>query len=294
MSAQFNFEAIGTHWWIEIFDDITNEELEVTKSRLRLLCSDFNEHYSRFRADSQISILNRERRLGNPSEECRTLLSYGKGLYLRTYTTFNILTGHILEARGYDPDYSFTATSSLDSLQVCNPLIDLSISDEVITLACGNVDIGGYGKGWLIDVLAADLLANRIQYFLVNGGGDMYATSDNKVPITIYLEHPTEPEKYLIETTLHNQGFAASSPFKRQWSDKDKVYTHIVSDTEFEEIATFVKAKTAVDADAFATMALLLPENKLSPAAEIENIAIARFNPQTNELWQTHNFSMYN
>ena len=292
MSHQFTFEAIGTQWWIEIFSEITNEELQVTQSRLELLCSDFNEHYSRFRADSQISILNRERRLDNPSKECQKLLSYGKELYLRTHTTFNILTGHILEARGYDANYSFTATPNLASLKICNPLTDLTISDKEITLACGNVDIGGYGKGWLIDILAADLLSHDIKYFLVNGGGDMYATSDKEDPITIYLEHPTEPGKYLIETTLHNQGFAASSPFKRQWSDEDKVYTHIVSKATFDEIATFVKAGTAVDADAFATMALLLPEDKLPSAAEIENIDIARFNPKTNELWQTKNFSM--
>lgn len=291
MSQQCTFEAIGTHWWIEIFDEISDEELQATKSRLELLCSNFNEHYSRFRVDSQISILNRERVLHSPAKELQEILAYGKELHLRTHTTFNILTGHILEARGYDADYSFTASESLASLKVCNPLTDLTISNEAITLACGNVDLGGYGKGWLIDVLAADLLAHGIKYFLVNGGGDMYATSDSGDPLSIYLEHPTEPGKYLIETRLHNQGFAASSPFKRQWNDKEKTYTHIVSETEFEKIATFVKAKSAVDADAFATMALLLPEDKLPHAAEIENIDIARFNPQTNELWQTQNFS---
>ncbi len=293
MSKQFTFEAIGTNWWIEIFDDITDEDLHTSKSRLEFLCSVFNEQYSRFLPDSQISILNRERVLKNPSEKCRTILKYGKELYLRTHTTFNILIGHILEARGYDANYSFTAQESLESLKVCNPLTDIIISDSEITLNCGNVDIGGYGKGWLIDVLTADLIKHGIKYFLVNGGGDMYATSDNGNPITIYLEHPTETGKYLIETTLHNQGFAASSPFKRQWNDKNKTYTHIVSEAEFDAIATFVKAETAVKADAFATMALLLPEDKLPTIAETENLAIARFNPATNELWQTQNFSMY-
>jgi thiamine biosynthesis lipoprotein ApbE len=102
MSKQFTFEAIGTHFWIEIFDDISDEKLEATKGRLELLSSTFNREYSRFRDDSYVGILNRERRLENPTEECRALLAYGKELYLRGQGTFNILTGHILEARGYD------------------------------------------------------------------------------------------------------------------------------------------------------------------------------------------------
>ena len=293
MSKQFTFETIGTQFWIEIFDEITNEELQATKRRLELLCNHFDEEHSRFKPNSQISILNRDRVLMNPTEECTAMLTYGKELYLRTHTTFNILTGHILEARGYDTEYSFIAKESLHSQKVCNPLTDLIISDSQITLSCGNVDNGGYGKGWLIDVLKEDLLAHNIKYFLVNGGGDMFATSNHDEAITIYLEHPTEPGKYLIETTLLNQGFAASSPFKRQWSDREKTYTHIVSEHEFEPIATFVKAKTAVDADAFATMALLMPEERLPETILAEDIAIARFNPQTNELWQTQNFSRY-
>lgn len=290
MSKQFTFEAIGTHWWIEIFDELTDEELDTTKHRIELLCSEFNEHYSRFRADSQISILNRERILHSPSKELQDILAYGKSLFVRTQQTFNLLTGHILEARGYDANYSFTPNTS-EPLATCNPLFDLTIDPAVITLTCGNIDIGGYGKGWLIDVIARDLLTHGAKYFLINGGGDMYATSDNEKPITIYLEHPTEPGKYVTKTSLLNQAFAASSPFKRQWKAGEKMYTHIVSETEVEDIATFVKANTAVDADAFATMAMLLPEERIGAVAVSENLAIARFNPKTNLIWHTQNFT---
>ena len=294
MSKQFNFEAIGTHFWIEIFDDISDEELQATQRRLELLCSLFNEQYSRFRPNSLISILNRERVLHNPSAECIEQLSYGKALYLRTNTTFNILTGHILEARGYDASYSFTPKENLGSLKICNPLTDLIISNSEITLTCGNVDTGGYGKGWLVDMIKEDLFAHNIKYFLINGGGDMYATSDNEQPVTIYLEHPNETGKYLTETTLFNQGFAASSPFKRQWKYGDTIHTHIVSEGDVPMVAAFAKASTATDADAFTKPCLLLNESQLLNLSKDEGVSFARFNPQTNELWHTRNFSMYN
>jgi thiamine biosynthesis lipoprotein ApbE len=120
----------------------------------------------------------------------------------------------------------------------------------------------------------------------------MYATSEvDGSAITIYLEHPTIPGQYLIETKLLNQGFAASSPFKRRWKSGDKTYHHVIATTDVPEIATFVKAQTATDADAFATVAMLVPESTLPALAETESLDIARFDPHTNQLWQTANFS---
>jgi len=292
MSKQFTFEAIGTHFWIEIFDEVSDEELEATKGRLELLSSLFNQQYSRFRADSYVGTLNENRQLEYPTGECRALLLYGKELYLRSQGAFNILSGHILEARGYDANYSFTATEDADTLAAANPLTDLTITESKITLTAGNIDLGGYGKGYLIDRMADDLKVHGVEHFLVNGGGDMYATSDeDNEPLTIYLEHPTNVGQYLIETKLLNQGFAASSPFKRRWKSGHKDYHHIIATTDVPEIATFVKATTAVDADAFATVSMLLPEEQLPTLATKENLAIARFDPAESQLWQTNNFS---
>lgn len=290
MSQTFTFEAIGTQFWIEIFDEVHEHEHTSIKDRCVLICSGFNLKYSRFLSDSDISVLNRERRLENPSAELVALLSYGKQLYVRSETTFNILTGHIVEARGYDASYSFVPTEDLDTLSMGNPVTDLMIDEHEIVISCGNVDLGGYGKGWLIDLIAKDFLEHNIRHFLINGGGDMYGTSDNGEPITIYLEHPLEDNAYLAETTLLNQGFAASSPFKRQWKVGDITHTHIVTKGEVPQLATFAKAASATDADAFATVCLLLPEDQLPVIAAREDCAFARFNPATNQLWQTRNF----
>jgi FAD:protein FMN transferase len=292
MSKTFTFEAIGTHWWIEIFDHLTDEELEMTKCRFELISSEFDRRYSRFREDSQVTTLNRYRVLQVPTKEFRDILIYGKQLYLRSHTTFNLLSGHILEARGYDAHYTFEATTDVESRAAGNPLTDLLISDDEISLRNGNIDIGGYGKGWLIDVLADDLKKHNLHHFLINGGGDMYATCDtNGSAISIYLEHPIESGTYLLKTTLCNQGFAASSPFKRSWKSGNKLYDHVVTKGTTPQIASFVKADKAVEADAFATVAMLLPESSLPDLAQHERLAIARFDPLSNELWQTLNFS---
>lgn len=288
---QFSFQALGTVWWIEIFDDIDEQTLTIVNDHSERFVRAFENTYSRFKIDSDISILNEERVFKNPSLEFRSLLTYGKGLFVRSHTTFNILTGHVQEAQGYNATYSFSPKENSETPIVCNPLVDLSINDEEITITCGKVDLGGYGKGYLIDLVTIELKKLGINYFLINGGGDMYATSDKGEPIEIFLEHPTKPQEFIMPTHLINQGFAASSPFKRQWHHEGKTYTHVISNTEVPAIATFIKAKTACDADAFATCALLLPEAQLLEVQAFEKFECARFDPATNDLWQSVNFS---
>lgn len=288
--TQHEFEALGTKWWITIFDETSEETIQGAFGTLERFTREYEARYSRFKSDSLISQLNRERVLMQPDQDCRALLEYGKGLYLRTNTHFNLLTGHILEARGYDASYSFLSHEP-EKETPGNPVTDLLISEEKIELSHGNVDIGGFGKGYLIDELAEILKENfGLQYFLINGGGDMYATSEQEKPIEIYLEHPTKQRHFIHRTTLLNQGFAASSPFKRIWKDKEQTYTHIVTNEAAPRVASFIKAKSARDADAFATTALLLSETELNQLAQAEHFSVARFTPATNQLWRTVTF----
>ncbi|MBP6881419.1 MAG: FAD:protein FMN transferase [Candidatus Pacebacteria bacterium] len=281
------FQALGTQWWVEVFDEDDSETFEGAVGTLERFTRDFESRYSRFKPDSLISKLNRERKLENPDEECRALLGYGKQLYLRSNTIFNLLTGHIQEARGYGTTTSVQSTS----LTPGNPITDLLISEEKIELLHGNIDLGGFGKGYLIDKLTSLLREQfSLQYFLINGGGDMYGTSKQDEPIQIFLEHPTKPSHFVHATTLKDQGFAASSPFKRVWNSGDKTYTHIISNTEAPRVASFVKAESARDADAFATAALLLEETELTKLAAAESLGVARFSPATNLFWQTSSF----
>lgn len=286
---QFSLAALGTHWWIEIFDKIDEKTSAAAFGSCARFITTFENKYSRFKPDSLISILNHKQILLKPDEEFRDLLTYGKNLYLRTNTHFNILTGHIQEARGYDSSYSFTSKN--EAVSAGNPIINLSIENDIITLRHGKIDIGGFGKGYLIDELAKMLKDEfSIQYFLINGGGDMYASSQHEQPIEIYLEHPTIPKQFIQKTTLFNQGFAASSPFKRIWQTESGVYSHIIADDSSPKIASFIKAETARDADAFATTALLTTERELSQIASTESFTAAIFYPNDNRFWQANNF----
>lgn len=257
---QFNFPALGTHWWIEIWDEIDERTAGEAERFARQFVADFESRYSRFLPDSEISRLNQTRVLETPSAETRELLNYSIELYRRTRGGFNVMVGHILEARGYDGVYSFIDKGST-TLKPGNPLTDLTITEEKITIQYGNVDIGGYGKGWLIDRLQ-ELFKDQfgLGEFLINGGGDIYVTHNAGKAVQIYLEDPLRPGTIVGSTLLKDRAFAASSPHKRRWPDSrprasGAEHTHIVSEETPKDVI-FLTAPTATDADALATTLL--------------------------------------
>lgn len=285
---EYTFHALGTTWWIEIFHELTPVKSADIQQAVSTLVTNYERDYSRFIVDSDISTLNQERSLSNPSLELLQLLTYGKQLYLRTDTTFNLLTGHLLEARGYDASYSFKDTET--GASAGNPITDLTLEPNQITLTQGNIDIGGFGKGYLIDKIAQLFASNfGLEEFFINGGGDMYATHQNNQPITIYLEHPTIPGVMVGSTPLLHQGFAASSPHKRVWTNASGTHHHIIADILTSD-ATFVKAASAADADAFATTALQLDQSQLNQLVHSENLAVAQYTVTTKILSSTSNF----
>src|SRR6056297_1446739 len=127
VSMKWSFNALGTTWWIEIFDDLSPTTSDEVKDFVAGFVRTYENNYSRFKPDSLLSQLNRERSFTTPSQEFQQLLTYGKQLYLRSDTHFNLLTGHILEARGYDASYSFTDTGASE-LTPGNPITDLTIA----------------------------------------------------------------------------------------------------------------------------------------------------------------------
>ncbi len=285
--------ALGTTWLVELFDEVDTETADETYSLIRRFLSVFEAKYSRFKPDSVISTVNSAKILEHPDETTIELLTLGQQLYRDTGGIFNILIGEHLIARGYDADYSFAPTEEPEIIP--SPLESLIITPERITLTAGHIDLGGYGKGYLIDRLADWLHERGFKHFLINGGGDMYATSDHGAPVTIYLEHPSAPGTYVAKTTLKNQGFAASSTHKRRWKVSGKEYSHIV-DTSAEkssnadEFGIYVKAPEAVTADAWATTLLISDSQSHEVITSQNDAGFACYHPTSNLFTKSQNF----
>lgn len=253
LNTLFEFDAIGTHWWCESLDTAIDTGLQ---QALFAEAARFDVAYSRFKDDSLIMQLADAGELHHPPAELVDMLNFAKELHTVSNGAFDIGVGNILHKQGYG---SRAHGSEIDHALWRH----IEIHPDVVRIPKGIVlDLGGFGKGWLID-LSVDLFrAHGHTQFIINGGGDMYI--DATEPIEIALEDPEDASKFLTKIAITG-GFAASGQGKRRWTDGDTERAHII-DPKTGETArsvvrgTFVQAPTARLADAMATILFLQPD----------------------------------
>ena len=96
-------EALGTIWYIEVFDESVDSGAVLSHTKDFL--EEFESRYSRFRPSSWLSKLNQERVFSNPDPEFLAILQASLKYYEETAGDFNIAIGERMEASGYDKDY---------------------------------------------------------------------------------------------------------------------------------------------------------------------------------------------
>ncbi len=242
-------EALGTYWHIELFEECGDKT--ILHDSIVDWLEKYESRYSRFRPDSWLSKLNQDRVFDDPEQQFIDLLQLSLQYYKKTNGVFNVAIGEKLINAGYDLTYSFTHSEQKIDVPVLPEV--LSVTDEKITLTRGQLDLGGIGKGYAIDALAEYLQTeHRLSYFLINGGGDMYATSDNEQPIKIELAHPYDKSLSIGNLELLHSGFAASSPNLRAWTDSKTgiIQNHLLTT---QQKTSYVVSSSATEADVWAT-----------------------------------------
>lgn len=72
------FEAIGTHWWLELYEGKTfSDEL---RGDILAYAEDFNAQYSRFHT-SLVGQLNKGKKVEYPPAELLAMLAFSRELY---------------------------------------------------------------------------------------------------------------------------------------------------------------------------------------------------------------------
>lgn len=254
------FPALGTKWWVEIFQDIKN--FEEVKIRIEEEVKNFENKYTRFKETSLLSKLNREREI-DFDEEFFELLSLSNIFNKNSKEVFDIFIKEKLEEKGYGQIIG-------NPLKISGEKSEVKVENNKIILE-GNkgIDLGGIGKGYLIDKIA-NLLQKEfnIKYFLINGGGDIYVTSDKEKEIELLLEHPTNNNEYIYKIKIKNKSLCVSSSFKRSWNKEGKEVNHFITDKEDVWAVTYIVSEKTINADVFGTISCILSDSE----KEIKNI----------------------
>lgn len=275
----YEFEAIGTHWWLERLDGGDFDDKIV--AAITEYTAEFDRRYSRFRDDSLVAELALGGRLQNPPAEMISMLEYAKELSVASEGAFSLLVGNALQSLGYGSSLHYVR-SDLTKLDSNDVVWD---ENEVRVPKGTMLDFGGLGKGWLIDEYARILQRHGVKEFIINGGGDLYVQASE--PISFALEHPYDPKLKIGDIKIQKGALAGSSTVKRAWKKGAEKLHHIIdprtgkpSDTG--TVATFVCAHTATVADALATILVIRPdlEKTLSYRYNAETLLLNHSNVQ--------------
>ena len=244
------YKGLGTSFWIELFLDEheSRETLPAIRSFLEETIASFDATYSRFKETSLLSELNRNKVIAY-DHHLAYMVAQAQEASRITHNVFSIFIKEALEEKGYGVQ---TGQKSFENKEQNSAV---TIHEKTITLH-GNkgIDLGGIGKGYLIDLLAKILKETyNLHYFTINGGGDIYVTSNHGSPIKLYLEHPGNPDEYIASIEVTNMAFCSSSSFKRMWHKDGKEVNHFIAHRDVWA-ASYVLGTTATLADMYATV----------------------------------------
>ena len=256
----FTFSGLGTSWFIIVDGGILKE---AAKKAVLEYAKNFEERFSRFLPDSEVNSFRNSKAGNYPiSKEFAVLLQRADELRNLTEGVYDPAAGGLLERAGYDANYRMKPLPDTEEFV----LPKWNIKGETLSLeGPSSFDLGGIGKGYCIDRIADILKSFGYRHFLVDGGGDMFATTkEGDFPWRIAVEYPGKPDLVAGTVDLENQGLAVSDSFRRRWGK----WHHLVNPRLRKSIEAVVGAvavaRNAWDADC-ATSALFFAERGCYP-----------------------------
>jgi len=268
MHTQFKFEAIGTGWVIDVWDNVGLGKEEDILKQVRDRIDIFDKNYSRFRDDSLVTEISQKTGTYVLPADAELMMDIYYALFKLTGGLLTPLIGQVMVDAGYDAKYSLKQIRELESpldwddvLEYSHP--NLKVKEQVI------LDFGAAGKGYLIDIVADVLRGNGLENFCIDAGGDILHNRKDGVPIKIGLENPENFEQVIGVCDLLNQSLCGSAGSRRHWNGLRQNFHHIIHPKKLESpkdiLATWVIADTTLVADALATSLFFVsPETLLS------------------------------
>ncbi|HEX9804330.1 MAG TPA: FAD:protein FMN transferase [Candidatus Dojkabacteria bacterium] len=227
------------------------------------------KRFSRFDNSSDLSKLNNSYKKISLDPEFAFLIKTALDISKISNWKFDPTIIDVLEAYGYSEKKDIKdkneVLQKIESMKSTRPKVsDIEFDGKAIKLAPGQrLDFGSIGKGYAVD-LAAKVLS-PIKNFVINAGGDVYASGKNIEKNTKWnVGLSADSETFFGKIELQNQSLASSG----SGQIKFKNFHHLINskalipETETDQV--FTLADSGILADGYATMLFLTGEDGLS------------------------------
>ena len=226
--------------------------------------------YSRYRDDSVVSAINASggKRMRLDDETAR-LLDYGASLWLLSEGRFDLTSGVLRQAWSFDEGPVRADTARIPELMQRVGWQRVAWERPYLTLPAGmEIDLGGIGKEYAVDLAADYAAAHTDAPVLVNFGGDLRCTG--KAPRAgawkVGIESLAEAGRPVRRLELKSGALATSGDAKRHIEIDGIRYGHIFDartgwPTPGAPRSVTVAADTCSQAGSYSTLAMLQGEN---------------------------------
>lgn len=297
MSQILKFDAIGTSWQIDIYENIaaaknsgalSEADLQKIHEKIMARIAIFDKDYSRFRDDSLVADMSRKTGVYQLPDDAPEMMNLYYKLYALTGGSFTPLIGQTLVDAGYDAKYTLEAKEVGAITKPVTWTEALNYDTKKNTLEMKRpelLDFGGIGKGYLIDIVGDILLENGIRNFCIDAGGDILHVCDDEnksgsddasdipnpdtdpqseiPPLRIGLENPENTKQVIGVVEIKNKSICGSSGNRRAWKNFHHIMNPHTGESSRKILASWVTAKKTVVADALATCLFFVPPSVL-------------------------------
>lgn len=267
------FEAIGTHWVLDIYNELSSTSQAELLKKIHQRIDEFDKNYSRFRSDSLVTQMAKSGRgVFVLPDDAKPLFDLYQKLYGLTNGQFTMLIGATLEQAGYDSSYSL----KVGELSV-PPTWDEALKynfPNLEVLQPVMLDVGAAGKGYLVDIVAELIEEHGVKNFCVDAGGDIVYKNQNREPLEVGLENPLDTTQVIGIAKLSNQSLCGSAGNRRKWKDFHHIIDPATLTSPENILATWTVAKTTLVADGLATCLFFTSPEKLISQFEFEYLIL--------------------
>jgi thiamine biosynthesis lipoprotein len=232
----------------------------------------FESNFSRFKTDNELFYFNESSGDISVSNEMYEMLSISEKYTKLTQGFFDITTlpfllseGYVLSKnKGYIPSKAPVSDENIKNVQVATykllPNLKVRKSKEL------KVDLGGIGKGYIVNKVS-QFLRTKYKNYIVDAGGDMYLSGNDLVNNYDYwavgIEDPTNYENELSILLVSNKSVATSGVNRRVWKKDGYAKNHLIDpitkkSVENELVSVTVVSDSVIEADIMAKSLLLM------------------------------------
>jgi thiamine biosynthesis lipoprotein len=217
------------------------------------------QRWSRFRPDSEVSLLNAT--AGQPvvvSDDTFLLVTRAVDAWRLTGGGFDPTLLDALRRAGYDRNFEDLVdsdeVSTVPSLSAVRPgVTDIVFDDGSVMLPDGmGFDPGGIGKGLAADIVTALLMAEGADGVCVNMGGDLRVRGDSPTGRgwTLAIEHPSSSTPIAL-VGLWDGAVATSSVLRHVWRSAGRAQHHLLDPATGEPSTSDIALASVVAGDAW-------------------------------------------